>query len=183
MKASLAVVNELADPTNSTPCSTASDIAMMPSSEPLAAPGKATVLLEPMGAPYSESPKTGTHVQDEAATPSGGLASPSSILAEGFPAATKPCNQLQGVKVAISTCPAAPPNALPPKPIARATSRTVSVRQAAVMLGVTRPTIYSWEAKGRMPARVRFMRRNQWHLVDIQEMVDKAGGAGPEGVI
>ena len=49
------------------------------------------------------------------------------------------------------------------------------------MLGVTRPTLYSWEAKGWMPARVRFGRRNQWHHADIQEMVNNGSGALPKG--
>ena len=130
-------------------------------------------------AQHSRFPKSGTNTQDVASTPSGGHASPESNLPQGFPATTKLCNQLQSVKPPVSASPTAPTRA----PIARATGRTVSVRRAAAMLGVTRPTLYSREAKGKMPPRVRFGRRNQWHYADIQKMANEKSGTLPKGGI
>lgn len=57
---------------------------------------------------------------------------------------------------------------------------TVSVQEAADLLGVTRRTIHRWEAQGRMPPRVVYGRRPQYRRLDICEMIE-TGQLSPAG--
>lgn len=47
---------------------------------------------------------------------------------------------------------------------------TLSVREAADLLGVVRRTIHRWQRDGRMPPRVPIGRRLQYRLDDIRAM-------------
>lgn len=79
--------------------------------------------------------------------------------------ATNLCNRLQGV---TSSAVSSPGRVAEPQPLGRATSRVVTVEEAAKLLGVSRQTVYRWETARKMPARVEAGRRARWHLVDIQ---------------
>ena len=48
---------------------------------------------------------------------------------------------------------------------------TVSVQEAADLLGVTRRTVHRWQAQGRMPPRVVYGRRPQYRRLDIFDMM------------
>jgi len=56
---------------------------------------------------------------------------------------------------------------------------TVSVQEAADLLGVTRRTIHRWEAQGRMPPRVVYGRRPQYRRLDISEMMQAGQARAP----
>ncbi|MFZ5781075.1 MAG: MerR family DNA-binding transcriptional regulator [Pseudomonadota bacterium] len=56
---------------------------------------------------------------------------------------------------------------------------TVSVQEAADLLGVTRRTIHRWEAQGRMPPRVLYGRRPQYRRLDICAMTRATAGRPP----
>lgn len=47
---------------------------------------------------------------------------------------------------------------------------TLSVQEAAELLGVVRRTIHRWQRDGRMPPRVAIGRRLQYRLDDIRAM-------------
>lgn len=51
---------------------------------------------------------------------------------------------------------------------------TVSVQEAADLLGVTRRTVHRWQAQGRMPPRVVYGRRPQYRRLDIFDMLQAA---------
>lgn len=57
---------------------------------------------------------------------------------------------------------------------------TVSVQEAAELLGVVRRTVHRWQAEGRMPPRIPNGRRLQYRRTDILELAD-AGGARATG--
>lgn len=63
----------------------------------------------------------------------------------------------------------------------RALRGTLSVQEAADLLGVVRRTIHRWERDGRMPPRVPIGRRLQYRLDDIRAMAGaRACGRQPE---
>jgi hypothetical protein len=57
---------------------------------------------------------------------------------------------------------------------------TVSVEEAATLLGISCRTAYRRAGSGQMPDRVRNGLRMQWRLVDIQKMAKPEGAADGE---
>lgn len=53
---------------------------------------------------------------------------------------------------------------------------TVSVQEAADLLGVVRRTVHRWEADGRMPPRIPNGRRLQYRRADILVMAHGSPG-------
>ncbi len=49
---------------------------------------------------------------------------------------------------------------------------TISVQEAADLLGVVRRTVHRWHAQGRMPTRVPNGRRLQYRRADIRALAD-----------
>ena len=79
-------------------------------------------------------------------------------------------NQLRESVKVKRTIPGTPAYAHELELLPKATSRTVNVTQAAVVLRTTRPTLYGWEDRGLMPPRVRRRGRKEWHLSDIVKL-------------
>jgi excisionase family DNA binding protein len=52
---------------------------------------------------------------------------------------------------------------------------TVSVQEAADLLGVVRRTVHRWQVEGRMPPRISNGRRLQYRRVDIVALADAVG--------
>lgn len=52
---------------------------------------------------------------------------------------------------------------------------TLTVQEAAELLGVVRRTVHRWQAEGRMPPRVSNGRRLQYRRVDILALADAVG--------
>ena len=55
---------------------------------------------------------------------------------------------------------------------------TLSVQEAADLLGVVRRTIHRWQRDGRMPPRVPIGRRLQYRLDDIRAMANAHDDGG-----
>jgi excisionase family DNA binding protein len=53
---------------------------------------------------------------------------------------------------------------------------TLSVQEAADLLGVVRRTIHRWQRDGRMPPRIPIGRRLQYRLDDIRAMAGTPDG-------
>jgi len=57
---------------------------------------------------------------------------------------------------------------------------TVTVQEAAELLGVVRRTVHRWQADGRMPPRVSNGRRLQYRRIDILALADAVGAQAAE---
>lgn len=120
---------------------------------------------------YKASHIPGTQAQLTAGKPCGGHANPGSIHKVASPGEPNYCNQLQSVTLADGSPSSHLARALHElRLLGRPANYPLTVEQVAALLGKTRRTIYRWKRDGKMPARVRRMRRNNWLLGDIKEM-------------